>query len=146
MLQVRDLGVEVGGNTTLTRASFSLHPGDKVGLVGRNGAGKTSMLKVLAGEAAPAHGVVLRPASLGYLAQDPPLRDAERQGTALTHVLSGRKLDAAARRLEELHEKMAADPSPRNLRAYGNAEDEFRNAGGYAAESEVRRIAGVLGL
>jgi ATPase subunit of ABC transporter with duplicated ATPase domains len=146
MLQVRDLGVEVGGRYTLTGASFSLHAGDKVGLVGRNGAGKTSMLKVLAGEAQAAHGVVLRPPALGYLPQDPPPRGAGLDGTALAHALSGRGLDAAARRLEELHERVARDPSERNLRAYGNAEDKFRNDGGYAAESEVRRIAAGLGL
>src|SRR5215467_15502511 len=146
MLQVRDLAVEVGGRYTLQGASFSLHAGDKVGLVGRNGAGKTSMLKVLAGEAPSAQGFVARPPALGYLPQDPPPRGAGLDGTALTHVLSGRGLDAAARRLEELHERVARDPSERNLRVYGNAEDQFRNAGGYAAESEVRRIAAGLGL
>jgi ATPase subunit of ABC transporter with duplicated ATPase domains len=146
MLQVRDLDVEVGGRLTLSRASFSLHPGDKVGLVGRNGAGKTSMLKVIAGEAPAAHGVVLRPPGLGYLPQDPPARGAGLDGTALAHVLSGRRLDAAARRLEELHARVADDPSPRNLRAYGDAEDLFRAQGGYAAEAEVRRIAAGLGL
>src|SRR6516165_4447903 len=135
VLQVRELAVEVGGKETLTDASFSLHAGDKIGLVGRNGAGKTSMLKVLAGEAQSAQGVVLRPPALGYLPQDPPPRGAGLDGTALAHVLSGRGLDAAARRLEQLNERVARDPSERNLRAYGNAEDKFRNDGGYAAES-----------
>ena len=41
MLQARDLSVEVGGQLTLAGATFSLRAGDKVGLVGRNGAGKT---------------------------------------------------------------------------------------------------------
>jgi ATPase subunit of ABC transporter with duplicated ATPase domains len=145
VLQVRDLAVEVGGRFTLSDASFSLHAGDKVGLVGRNGAGKTSMLKVLAGEAPSARGVVLRPRNLGYLPQDPPARGAA-DVTALSHVLSGRGLDAATRRLVELHERVAKDPSERNLRAYGSAEDAFRMEGGYAAESEVRRIAAGLGL
>src|SRR5205823_13990300 len=102
MLQVRELAVEVGGRYTLTDASFSLHAGDKVGLVGRNGAGKTSMLKVLAGAAPSAHGVVARPTSVGYLPQDPPTRGSGTDGTALAHVLSGRGLDAAALHLEEL--------------------------------------------
>jgi ATPase subunit of ABC transporter with duplicated ATPase domains len=136
----------VGGRFTLTDASFSLHAGDKVGLVGRNGAGKTSMLKVLAGEAPAARGVVLRPESLGYLAQDPPRRGSGIDGTALAHALSGRGIDAAARRLEELRAKVDADPSPRNVKAFANAQDAFGEAGGYAAESEVRRIAAGLGL
>ncbi|MCU1429429.1 MAG: putative transporter ATP-binding protein [Actinomycetia bacterium] len=146
MLQVRDLAVEVGGRLTLVGASFSLHPGDKVGLVGRNGAGKTSMLKVVAGEAPPAAGVILRPEAVGYLPQDPSPRGAGVDSTGLSHVLSGRGLDEAQRRLEKLHLKVAEDPSERNVRHFSNAEDAFRDAGGYAAESEVRRIAAGLGL
>ena len=146
MLQVRDLSVEVGGRFTLTGASFSLRAGDKVGLVGRNGVGKTSLLKVLAGEAPAAQGVVARTGAIGYLSQDPSPRGTGLDGTALAHVLSARGLDAASRRLDELHRKMAEDASPRNVRAYSDAEDAFRHAGGYAADSEVRRIAAGLGL
>jgi ATPase subunit of ABC transporter with duplicated ATPase domains len=146
MLQVRDLAVEVGGRLTLVGASFSLHDGDKVGLVGRNGAGKTSMLKVLAGETPAAAGVILRPGAVGYLPQDPKPRGAGVDATGLSHVLSGRGLDEAQRRLEKLHRTMEEDPSERNIRRYTNAEDAFRTQGGYAAESEVRRIAAGLGL
>src|SRR5262249_40631138 len=70
VLPVRDLCVEVGGRYTLTGASLTLRAGDKVGLVGRNGVGKTSLLKVLAGEAPAAHGVVARSGAIGYLSQD----------------------------------------------------------------------------
>jgi ATPase subunit of ABC transporter with duplicated ATPase domains len=146
VLQVRDLAVEVGGRLTLVGASFSLHDGDKVGLVGRNGAGKTSLLKVLGGEDPPAAGVILRPGAVGYLPQDPKPRGAGVDATALSHVLSGRGLDEAARRLEKLHAQLDEDPSERNVRRFANAEDAFRLAGGYAAESEVRRIAAGLGL
>ena len=136
----------MGGRLTLTDASFSLHSGDKVGLVGRNGAGKTSLLRVLAGANPPAAGVVLRPELMGFLPQDPPARGAGLDGTALSHVLSGRGLDTTMRRLEELRAKVDADPSPRNVKAFGNAEDAFGASGGYAAESEVRRIVAGLGL
>ena len=146
MLQVRDLAVEVGGRFTLTDASFSLRAGDKVGLVGRNGVGKTSLLKVLAGEAPAAQGVVARTGALGYLSQDPARTGTGLDGTAIAHVLSARGLDAASSRLDELHQRMAADASPRNVKAYSDAEDAFRHAGGYAADSEVRRIAAGLGL
>jgi ATPase subunit of ABC transporter with duplicated ATPase domains len=138
--------VEVGGRTTTSGASFSLHAGDKVGLVGRNGAGKTSLLKVIAGEAPPSAGFVSRPPHLGYLAQDPPSEGRGLDGRALSHVLSGRGLDIAAQRVAQLHAAVDADPSPRNVRAYSNAEEAFAHAGGYAAEAEVRRIAAGLGL
>ena len=143
---MRELSVEVGGRYTLTDASFSLHAGDKVGLVGRNGAGKTSMLKVLAGEAPAAHGMIVRPPALGYLPQDPPPRGAGLDGTALSHVLSGRGLDAAASRLEELRIRVDEDPSARNVKAYAAAQEAFESSGGYSAESEVRRIVAGLGL
>ena len=146
MLQVRDLSVEVGGRYTLTGASLSLRAGDKVGLVGRNGVGKTSLLKVLSGEAPAAAGVVARTGEVGYLSQDPSPRGTGIDGTALAHVLSARGLDAASKRLDELHRAMADDASARNVSRYSNAEDAFRNAGGYAADSEVRRIAAGLGL
>ncbi|HYU62935.1 MAG TPA: ATP-binding cassette domain-containing protein, partial [Verrucomicrobiae bacterium] len=47
MLQVRGLAIDVAARRVLSDAGFTVAPGDKVGLVGRNGAGKTSLLKVL---------------------------------------------------------------------------------------------------
>jgi ATPase subunit of ABC transporter with duplicated ATPase domains len=140
VLQVRDLSVEVGGRLTLVDGSFSLRPGDKVGLVGRNGAGKTSMLKVLAGEAPAAGGVVSRPKAFGYLPQDPRPKGAGVESTGLSHVLSGRGLDTLVQRIEKLQAEVAEDPSDRNVRRLANAQDEFERLDGYAAESEVRRL------
>jgi ATPase subunit of ABC transporter with duplicated ATPase domains len=146
MLQVRDLSVEVGGRLTLADAAFTVRPGDKVGLVGRNGAGKTSLLKVLGGEAPAYSGVVLRQGALGYLPQDPRPAGAGVDSTAMSHVLSGRGLDEAMQRLEKLRLRVDEDPSERNVQRFSRAEDGFRAAGGYSAESEVRRICAGLGL
>ncbi|HEX5613740.1 MAG TPA: ABC-F family ATP-binding cassette domain-containing protein, partial [Acidimicrobiia bacterium] len=84
--------------------------------------------------------------AFGYLPQDPRTRGEGVDATGLSHVLSGRGLDAAALRLEKLRLRLDEDHSERNVRKFANAEDEFRAAGGYAAESEVRRIAAGLGL
>lgn len=146
MLQVRNLRVEVGGRYTLTDASFTLRAGDKVGLVGRNGAGKTSLLKVLGGEWEAAGGVIMRGEGVGYLPQDPKPRGAGVDTTALSHVLSGRGFDDAMRRMEKLHAAMDEDPSDRNVRRFTNAEENYRAAGGYAADAEVRTLAAGLGL
>ena len=56
MLQAQGLSVEVGGRLVVESASFTVMPRDKVGLVGRNGAGKTSLFRVLGGAAEPAAG------------------------------------------------------------------------------------------
>src|SRR6478736_7857502 len=95
VLQVRELSVEVGGHLLMEGLSFSVRARDKVGLVGRNGAGKTSLLKVLGGAADPAGGVVHRAGGLGYLPQDPRLDGVPDDITGLTHVLSGRGFDEA---------------------------------------------------
>ena len=146
MLQVRELSVEVGGRTVVDGASFVLRSGDKVGLVGRNGAGKTSLLKVLAGEAPSIGGTVLRRGNLGYLRQDPRLRRGESATSSLAHVLSGRGLDEAPGKLEKLRLAMEESPSTRNVARYSRAEEEYRHAGGYSAESEARSISHGLGL
>ena len=51
------------------RSTFRIDKGDKIGLVGRNGAGKTTMTKVLAGLTLPADGTVTRSGTIGYLPQ-----------------------------------------------------------------------------
>jgi ATPase subunit of ABC transporter with duplicated ATPase domains len=146
MLQVRDVGIEAGGLPIAEAISFSLHAGDKVGLVGRNGAGKTSLLQVLAGEAQPVRGAILRRGRLGYLRQDPRLHRDDPHLTALAHILDGRDLASGAERLEKLRLAVEETPTERNVARYSRAEEEYRNAGGYSAESEARRIAAGLGV
>ncbi|TMC89631.1 MAG: ABC-F family ATP-binding cassette domain-containing protein [Chloroflexi bacterium] len=145
MLQVRNLAIDVVARRVLSDASFTVAAGDKVGLVGRNGAGKTSLLKVLAGEDDPAAGLVLRRGTLGYVPQNPRPR-AEATQTALSHILSGRGLDRAAARLTELHGLIDRDPSMANLQKFSDAEERYRLDGGYSAESDARRIVTGLGL
>ncbi|MGH9049755.1 MAG: ATP-binding cassette domain-containing protein, partial [Acidimicrobiia bacterium] len=60
MLIARDLVIEVGGKTIVKDATVQVRPGEKVGLVGRNGAGKTALLRVLGGVASPRAGRVER--------------------------------------------------------------------------------------
>ena len=146
VLEARHLQVEVGGRVTLEDASFLVRAGDKVGLVGRNGAGKTSLLKVLGGEAPPAAGTVSVQGRLGFLTQDPRALRHVSDATGLNHVLSGRGLDEAAERLEKLRSAMEESPSERAVARYSRAEDHFAALNGYAAESEVRQLAAGLGL
>jgi ATPase subunit of ABC transporter with duplicated ATPase domains len=146
MLEVRALSVEVGGRLTLEEASFSVRAGDKVGLVGRNGAGKTSLLKVLGGETPPAAGRVARQGRVGFLSQDPRAGRHPAAGTGLAHILSGRGLDQAADELEKLRIAMEEHPSERAIARFARAEDAFASLGGYAAEAEVRQLVAGLGL
>jgi ATPase subunit of ABC transporter with duplicated ATPase domains len=146
MLEARQLSVEVGGRLTLSEASFMVRAGDKVGLVGRNGAGKTSLLKVLGGEAEPYDGTVTVQGRLGFLSQDPRSLRHVTESTGLAHVLSGRGLDEAASQLEKLRVAMEEHPSDRAIARFARAEDHFAALGGYAAEAEVRQLVAGLGL
>src|SRR5437773_3671622 len=145
-LQAIDLSIGVGGRPVLEGASFALRPGDKVGLVGRNGAGKTSLLKILSGEATPMNGTIQLRGDLGYLPQDPRIRHTETSLTAVAHILSARGMDEAPILLEKMRLAMEESPTLRNVNRYSTAELRFRDAGGYAAESEARRIAAGVGL
>ncbi|HKC20081.1 MAG TPA: ATP-binding cassette domain-containing protein, partial [Candidatus Dormibacteraeota bacterium] len=145
MLQVRGLAIDVVARRVLSDANFTVAAGDKVGLVGRNGVGKTSLLKVLAGESDAAAGVALRRGTLGYVPQNPRPR-SEASATALSHILSGRDLDKAAAGLAELHRQLEHDHSAATIEKYSEAEERYRHLGGYSGESDARRIAAGLGL
>ncbi len=140
------LSVEVGGRLVVAEASFTIMAKDKVGLVGRNGAGKTSLFRVLGGENPPAAGKILTRGGFGYLPQDPRITGSLESRTAITHVLSGRGIDDALVRIEKLRLAMEEDASTRNVARYSRAEEEFASSGGYAAESEARSLAAGLGL
>ncbi len=138
--------MEIGGRLVVDDASFTVMPRDKVGLVGRNGAGKTSFFKVLGGESEPIAGKILRKGGFGYLPQDPRIAGALESRTAITHVLSGRGIDDQLMRIEKLRIEMEEEASERNVARFSKAQDEFAMSGGYSADSEARSIAAGLGL
>ncbi|CAB4802296.1 MAG: ABC-F family ATP-binding cassette domain-containing protein [Actinomycetota bacterium] len=146
MLQVQGVSVEIGGRLVVDQASFTIMPRDKVGLVGRNGAGKTTFFRVLGGETEPIGGKILRKGGFGYLPQDPRIAGVLDGRTAITHVLSGRGIDDQLTRIEKLRIAMEEETSDRNVARYSKAQDEFASSGGYAADSEARSIAAGLGL
>jgi len=144
VLQAQAISVEVGGRLLVDSASFTVMPRDKVGIVGRNGAGKTSLFRVLGGANEPKSGNVLRKGGFGYLPQDPKIDSALDGRSCVTHVLSGRGIDDEITRIEKLRIAMEENPDERNVTRYTDAEESFRTTGGYASESEARAMAGVL--
>ncbi|MGI9052840.1 MAG: ABC-F family ATP-binding cassette domain-containing protein [Ilumatobacteraceae bacterium] len=138
--------MEVGGRLVVEAADFTVMARDKVGLVGRNGAGKTSLFRVLGGEAEPAAGRVLRRGEFGYLPQDPRIAGVLDGRHAVAHVLSGRGIDEQQERIEKLRIAMEERPDERNVGRYTRAEELFRTNGGYAADSEARALAAGLGI
>jgi ATPase subunit of ABC transporter with duplicated ATPase domains len=147
MLIATDLELRVGPRLLLEPTTFRVAAGDRIGLVGRNGAGKTTMTKVLAGEGLPTGGTVTSSGSIGYLPQDP--RTGDLDVIARDRILSARGIDEALRGMREAEKKMAsADTKTRNkgVRAYSRWEERLHVLGGYAAESEAAAISSSLGL
>lgn len=72
MLNIHNLSVSFGGTFLFEEVTFRLNAGDRVGLVGKNGAGKSTMLKLLSKEVEPDTGVIAsdKEVRIGFLKQD----------------------------------------------------------------------------
>ena len=71
MISISDLTVSYGSWTLLDHISFHISESDKIGLVGKNGAGKSTVMKLICGEQNPTSGTIDKPAhvNIGYLPQ-----------------------------------------------------------------------------
>jgi ATPase subunit of ABC transporter with duplicated ATPase domains len=147
VISVADLELRAGARLLMEGVSFRIDRGDKIGLVGRNGAGKTTMTRVLAGESIPAGGAVTSTGTVGYLPQDPRTPDMEQ--LARDRILSARGLDVVVGKLKKCQDEMGSDdPKVRDkaMNRYDRIEAEFMASGGYAAESEAAAISNNLSL
>jgi len=147
VISVQNLELRAGARLLMEDVTFRVDNGDKIGLVGRNGAGKTTMTKVLAGLALPAEGTVTRSGSIGYLPQDPKVDDMTQ--LARDRILSARGLDGVAKKMRQAQEDMASEDESirtKGMRRYDRLEAEFIAGGGYAAESEAAVITSNLDL
>jgi len=131
----------------MEHVSFRVEKGDKIGLVGRNGAGKTTMTKALAGESQPTDGKIERSGEIGYLPQDP--RSGNPEDTARKRILDARGLGELVEGIRQATLDMAsddADVGEKAMRRYSRLDDQFNALGGYAAEAEAASIASNLKL
>jgi ATP-binding cassette subfamily F protein 3 len=145
MITAADLELRAGARILLNPLTLRVQDGDRIGLVGRNGAGKTTSMRVLAGESLPHGGRIDAKGPVGYLPQDP--RHGDLSITARDRVLSARGLDQLVADIAKVQIQLAETPEDDALiRRYGNLEERFSALGGYAAESEAARICSNLGL
>jgi ATP-binding cassette subfamily F protein 3 len=124
MFQITGLSKSFGGRVLFRDVAWSLNAGDRVGLVGPNGVGKTTLLRILAGEESSDEGAIARPKDfrLGYLAQDVHRREDD--GTTV------------------LDETAAAVPEVLALeREMAELEARLHGAGGGATPAEIDALA-----
>ncbi|WP_375481477.1 ABC-F family ATP-binding cassette domain-containing protein [uncultured Jatrophihabitans sp.] len=145
MITAHDLELRAGARILLEPTTLRVQAGDRIGLVGRNGAGKTTSLRVLAGETLPHTGRLDTTGPVGYLPQDP--RDGDLTVLARDRVLSARGLDVLVTQIAKAQVQLGETPDDEALlRRYGSLDERFTALGGYAAESEAARICANLGL
>ena len=128
-----------GGAELLRGVTFQVNPGEKVGLVGRNGAGKTTVFRLLTGRESPDSGEIVKSSglSLGLLEQHVDFSPHESVHTsALSAFARVHDLEVRMRILEQ---KMATDASEAILEEYSDLQHEFELADGftYAARAEA---------
>ncbi|WP_043934022.1 ribosomal protection-like ABC-F family protein [Bacillus sp. EB01] len=150
LCSIQQISKMFGGNKIFEDLSFEIQEKDRIGLVGRNGTGKTTIFKLMADIETPDEGRIhiKRGAKIGYLAQIPRYP----QGTIGLKVLQtafGEVLKTADR-LRELEVGMASETDDvklsKDIEEYGRLQDEFMLSGGYEMEADIGKVANGLGI
>lgn len=150
MISLNQVSVQFNGKFLFNNISFLANPKDRIGLVGKNGAGKSTMLKVISGKQEPESGNVSKPSgtTIGYLSQDirPKLGKSIFEETygALQEL---KELDLKVKKLtKELEERTdyETDSYMDLIHDMTAATERFSLLGGDTADAEVEKI--LLGL
>ncbi len=152
MVSVEGLKVEFGVKPLFTDVSFVVNDGDRIALVGKNGAGKSTMLKILCGLQQPTSGVVSIPneCTIGYLPQVMKLQD----DTTVKEETRKAFADSTKLKLELdcMQQEMAdrtdyeSDSYAQLVEAFTQAHEHFMMMGGDNYEAEIERTLTGLGF
>lgn len=149
VLQAKNLGKSFGVQTIFQNISFILETGEKVGLIGPNGTGKSTLLRCLTGQEIADSGEIYisEKTTLGFLAQDMDLTDDvvlfDELLAGFADVLEDRQT------LAELEQGMAmatGDRLQELMQQYAQVTERYERAGGYACETQVKKVAKGLGF
>lgn len=149
ILTAENLSLSYGTFDVFGGISLTIARDSKIGLIGPNGIGKTSLLLLLAGINTPTTGQVhmARGSRLGYLRQEAVEAFAARENTVHTEMLTVfRDLIDQQEHLHALEARMSTDFSDELLEQYGKLQEAFEQAGGYAFELNIQQTLQGLGL
>ena len=137
ILSCKDIALEYGDVTVLSNITFGINEYDRVGVVGVNGAGKSSLIKIISGKYTPSNGNVFISGdkTLGVLEQNAAL---ESENTLIDEMLlTFPGLLADEKRLAELSAKLSSGDAD-VISQYTRLEEKFRENGGYEFRSRCR--------
>ncbi len=151
MLQIKGLGKAFRGDWLFRALDFQINERDRIGLVGDNGTGKSTLMKMLSGLVAPDEGEVIgaRDLTFGYLPQDGLFargRTVFEEASAVFQNLKA--LESESRRLEhEMADMDHASPEyHRTLERYASVSQQFRLHDGYSVDAKVGSVLDGLGF
>ncbi len=144
MLQVNHIRLSYGPRLVLDDVSFTVAPGEKAGLIGVNGAGKSSLLKIIAGLLDAGGGTVMLPRTYGYLSQDVAHEDPlAGEGTVRDFIFNSTGLDVAINTYEELANEVGQATEgelPALLVRFERAQNELDRLGYYDADARAEQL------
>ncbi len=146
-ISVKDLvkSFEVG-QTLLDGLSFDISEGECVGIMGRNGCGKTTLFRLLTGELTPDEGEITIAAGkrLGLISQIPHYPAGYSAEDVLRTAFA--PLEAIRRKMEALAEKLTASAPKALLDEYDRLSNAYLTGGGYEQDTEIDKICNGLGI
>ena len=153
MIQCQQVQKGYGAESVLLEVTCDIGENERVGLIGRNGTGKTTLLQLLNGSEKPDGGQISirKGTRIGYLDQVPRSGDDETVRDVLERAFcEPRQWLAEMRELERImadpEQAAGADGFERLLYRYGDLQEKFERAGGYDIDAHVGRVAGGLGI
>ncbi|HEY3064094.1 MAG TPA: ABC-F family ATP-binding cassette domain-containing protein [Chloroflexota bacterium] len=147
-MRLEQLSKDYGGHRVLDRASLVLKPGERAALVGANGTGKSTMLKIAAGLEEADSGRVVLPSGtvVGYLPQDASVQPGRSlHDEVLSAVADLLGIEEQLRALEE-RMNLGGPELEELVHEHARLQEEFERRGGYAIEAEVGRVLAGLGF
>jgi ATP-binding cassette subfamily F protein 3 len=138
-----------GTRILLDGVSLSIESGEKIGLVGRNGFGKTTLMRMLAGELQPDTGnaSVTRGARVAFLTQDPRLEPTDTLRESVARAFA--RIGAIQSQLNDIYDALATaegDDLERLMARQSTLEHDLEQAGGYAVDHRIDAVLHGLGF
>lgn len=147
MIAINNLTFEIGSRALYDEANWHIKPGEKTGLIGANGTGKTTLLKLIVGDYTPTSGTIsmAKDLKIGYLNQD--LLSSQADNTILHVAMEAfERQNQLHAEIENLLKKLETDYSDDLLHKLSDKQHEFEALDGYNIEYRAHEILAGLGF